>query len=161
MIVFSLFRNSTLRYERQSRTQFVIKAFIFLQDRDQFELTKNLSPAQFKRGNQFDDAWMDRITEYIDHVMGRVYEEAVPNHSQMIFETCIKTVKGRRRPAGFDGDHGHFQTHVKRDFNITIIFAQDDLDMDIPFFLIVNSYIHKRHVFKCRLSVFHHYLTCL
>lgn len=131
MIVFSLFRNSTLLYERQSRTKFVIKASIFLQDIDQFELTKNLSLAQFKRGNQFDDAWMDRITEYIDHVMGQVYEEAVP---KMIFETCIKTVKGRRRAAGFDGGHGHFQTHDKRDFNITIIFAQDDLDMDIPFF---------------------------
>lgn len=132
--MFSLFRNSTLRYERLSRTKFVIRASIFLQNRDQFELTKNLTAAQFKRGNQFDDAWMDRITEYIDHVMGQIYEDAVPNHSQMIFETCIKTVKGKRRAAGFDGDMGHYQTHVKRDFNITIIFLQDDLDMDIPFF---------------------------
>lgn len=49
------FRNSTLRFERLSRTKFVIKAVIYMQDRDQFDLTKNLTPAQFKKGNQFDD----------------------------------------------------------------------------------------------------------
>lgn len=105
-----------------------------MEDRQKFELTKNLTPAEFKRGNQFDDAWMTRITRYIDHVMGQIYEEDVPNHSQMIFETCIKTVRGKRRAAGFEGDHGHVQTRIKRDFNITIIFSQDDMDMDIPFF---------------------------
>lgn len=49
------FRNSTLRFERLSRTTFVILAVIYMQDRDQFDLTKNLTPAQFKKGNQFDD----------------------------------------------------------------------------------------------------------
>lgn len=103
-------------------------------DRDKFQLTRRLTVLQFKRGNQFDDFWKNRIAEYVDDVMGQIYEDAVPNHSQMIFETCIKTVRGKRRAAGFDGDMGHVQTHIKRDFNITIIFADDEVDMDIPFF---------------------------
>lgn len=77
LIVFSLshLRNSTLRYERLSRTKFVIRAVIYMQDRDQFELTKYLTPAQFKKGNQFDDEWFDRISKYVDHVVGQIYEE--------------------------------------------------------------------------------------
>lgn len=77
LIVFSLshLRNSTLRYERLSRTKFVIRAVIYMQDIDQFELTKYLTPAQFKKGNQFDDEWFDRISKYVDHVVGQIYEE--------------------------------------------------------------------------------------
>lgn len=105
-----------------------------MEDRDKFQMTRRLTVLQFKRGNQFDDFWKNRIAEYVDDVMGQIYEDAVPNHSQMIFETCIKTVKGKRRAAGFDGDMGHRQTHVKREFNITIIFSDDEVDMDIPFF---------------------------
>lgn len=46
-----------------------------MQDRDQFELTKYLTPAQFKKGTQFDDEWFDRISRYVDHVVGQIYEE--------------------------------------------------------------------------------------
>lgn len=67
--MFFTLRNSTVRYEQLSRTKFVIKAVIYLQDRDKFELTKNMTPAQFKRGNQFDDEWYDRISRYVDHVV--------------------------------------------------------------------------------------------
>lgn len=126
--VFS-FRNSTLRYERLSRTEFVIKAVIYMQDRDQFELTKNMTPAQFKRGNQFDDEWYDRISRYVDHVVGQIYEEDLPHQSQLLFETCIKTVKGKRQGAGFDAANRQYQTHIRREFNIT-----DDMDLDISFF---------------------------
>lgn len=71
MFSLSHLRNSTLRYERLSRTKFVIRAVIYMQDRDQFELTKYLTPAQFKKGNQL----FDRISKYVDHVVGQIYEE--------------------------------------------------------------------------------------
>lgn len=127
-------RASTLRFERLSKTKFVIKAVIYMQDRDQFELTKNLTPAQFKKENQFDDEWFGRISRY-DHVdHGQIYEEDLPHQSQLIFETCIKNVKGRRMAGGFDGDNRQYQTSIRRDFSITVYFSQDELNLDIPFF---------------------------
>lgn len=59
-----------------------------MQDRDQFELTKYLTPAQFKKGNQFDDEWFDRISRYMRKTSGSVSVNIC---------NLKKTVKGRLR----------------------------------------------------------------
>lgn len=129
LLVFC-FRNSTLRFERLSKIKFIIKASIYVRDKDQFELTKNLTPGEFKEGNQFDDDWFQRISRYVDHVVSQIYEEDLPHRSQLIIATSIKTVKGKKIP----GENYMHQTKIRRDFDITVLFSQDDMPHDIPFF---------------------------
>lgn len=101
-----------------------------MRDKDQFQLTKNLTPAQFREGNHFDDDWLDRIKRYVDDVVRQIYEEDLPFQSQFIVSTTIKTVKGRK----IAGTNNQFHTAVRRDFDITVMFSQDDMPPDIPFF---------------------------
>lgn len=85
---------------------------------------------QFREGNQFDDDWFERISRYIDHVVSQIYEEDLPHQSQLIIATSIKTVKGKKMP----NVANQFRTALRRDFDLTVIFSQDDMPHDIPFF---------------------------
>lgn len=131
---FLIYYRSKLEIRRMSKIKFQIRAVIYREDRENFELTKNMTNEQFKNGTAFDEFWFDKMKRYAAEVCEKLYEEDIPFNSQLLFETATKTVPipGRRgREGGLEGNPHSRRTTVRREFVMTIIFAQDDMPFDI------------------------------
>lgn len=126
--------SSKLELLRKDKKNFFIEATIYLQDRDEYFLTRNLDPRAFRQGNQFDAFWRNRCQTYIELMLRQLYNYRVPAGATFQVETCMRvgkrTVVQRR---GGRNVNARIQTSF-RTFKIHLKLARpDDLQDDIDF----------------------------
>lgn len=126
--------SSKIEIERRDKKNLFISATVYLEDRDEYFLTRNLSPVGFKKGNQFDQFWKDRCQMYVELILRTLYNYRVPAGATFNIATCIKTGKrsvvrqrgGRRVNVRVGMVYRQFKLHVK--------FARpDDMQDDVDF----------------------------
>ena len=113
--------------------QFIISARIWLQDKDKYFLTSNLTDEGFKSGTQTSRYWREKMTEYAQDVFEVIFVEnedednlfEFPENVSFRLDTCLLTRSRRERQPRQEGQRRPL--FVRRDrfmrvFKIVVIF---------------------------------------